>query len=243
MEKWKTKHLDAIELFLHTLNTKSNKYVLKGGTSLLMCYGLDRFSEDIDLDGEDNDIKGIVEDFCEDNGYEYRLAKDTHTVNRYMIHYGGQKPLKIETSFRSGPVPQDATTEKNGIRVYTIDAICAQKTHAYMQRDRIRDLYDLCFICEHYYDDLAPATKAGLADAFSHKGVEQFDYLVKTQKDDLIKEDDLAENFLSALDKTGVLTSEEERNTVVNSGKTEVVRAHTNAGHSVHEYTRHPRRR
>ena len=47
------KHLEIIKEFLNTLsqnNYAKDNFTLKGGTALLMCYGLDRFSTDIDLD-------------------------------------------------------------------------------------------------------------------------------------------------------------------------------------------------
>ena len=44
-------HFEIIKDFLLYLNRVSKDYILKGGTSLMTCYGLDRFSEDIDLDG------------------------------------------------------------------------------------------------------------------------------------------------------------------------------------------------
>jgi predicted nucleotidyltransferase component of viral defense system len=36
--------------YLLLLNKRTDQFILKGGTALARCYGLDRFSEDIDLD-------------------------------------------------------------------------------------------------------------------------------------------------------------------------------------------------
>ena len=73
---WQTKHRETIIDFLIYLNTCTDKYVLKGGTALFVCYGLDRFSEDIDLDGyNSNEIILIVENFCKRMDYKYRIAK------------------------------------------------------------------------------------------------------------------------------------------------------------------------
>ena len=57
---WQTNHGNFIEAFLLFLNKQTDQFVLKGGTALSLCYGLDRFSEDIDLDGRKQDIKEIV---------------------------------------------------------------------------------------------------------------------------------------------------------------------------------------
>ena len=59
---WQTNHGNFIEAFLLFLNKQTDQFVLKGGTALSLCYGLDRFSEDIDLDGRKQDIKEIVND-------------------------------------------------------------------------------------------------------------------------------------------------------------------------------------
>ena len=48
--EWRDLHGQVINSFLKHLNTKSNSFILKGGTALAKCYNLNRFSEDIDLD-------------------------------------------------------------------------------------------------------------------------------------------------------------------------------------------------
>ena len=123
------------------MNNRSKSYVLKGGTSLMLCYNLTRFSDDIDLDEFDYDIEQIVRDFCTFNGFNYRVAKDTPTVKRYMIHYGGEKPLKVEISYRIKEINFACETSIiNGILVYNIQNILLMKLNAYSGRDKIRDL-------------------------------------------------------------------------------------------------------
>lgn len=214
MENWQEQHRVIIDSFLKNLNSITDEFVLKGGTALLKCYGLDRFSEDIDLDSESKDIIEIVDAFCQNNDYEYRVAKNTDTVKRCMIHYGGQKPLKIEVSYRRREIPNEETEIINGIRVYNIDRLASMKASAYMSRDRIRDLYDVSFIVNHYFDELSEPVKNLLRDAIAHKGLEQFDYLVYSQKDDLIDDSALAESFLKAIDKLGILLDDEEMETI-----------------------------
>ena len=203
-------HKDVIKDFLESLNNSTDKYILKGGTALMLCYGLNRFSEDIDLDGSTDQIKDIVDRFCHDNGYNYRVAKDTPSVNRFMIHYNGKmdRPLKVEISYRKKDIDPETTTVINGIRVYKIDSICQQKAHAYESRSVIRDLNDVCFICNNYYDSLSANPINGLADAVSHRGLEHFDYIVKTQSDPLIDADVLAGDFLNMMDNLGLISDE-----------------------------------
>lgn len=91
-------HGMVISAFLKHINRSSERLILKGGTSLMCCYGLDRFSEDIDLDSSNTDIKPFVDSFCRDNNFQYRVDKDTDTVKRGFIHYGNEgHQLKIET--------------------------------------------------------------------------------------------------------------------------------------------------
>jgi len=101
--EWRKLHGKVISELLKDINESTDNYVLKGGTALMMCYKLDRFSEDIGLDSTDHSsIKKIVDDFCRENNYSYRVAKNTDTVQRYMLNYGNErKPLKIEISYRN----------------------------------------------------------------------------------------------------------------------------------------------
>ena len=165
---------------------------------------MDRFSEDIDLDGRKQDIKEIVRRFSTQHNIKFRIAKDTPTVKRCLMDYGNPlHPLKIEVSYRNRDLDISEAakdwTKINGINVYTIDALARMKAMAYQGRDKIRDLYDLSFICNNYYEQLSYPTRATIRDTLSYKGIEQFDYLVATQNDPLIDKDKLADGFLKKL--------------------------------------------
>lgn len=206
-------HEFVISSFLKDLNMDSDAFILKGGTSLRLCYGLDRFSEDIDLDAPPgNDLVEFVDQFCKQHSYSYRIAKNTDTVKRCFINYGNEgRPLKIEASYRRKEISEDDCTFINGIHVYKIDRIAQMKSNAYAARDKIRDLYDVVFICKNYFDELSVPTKNLLSDAIANKGLEQFDYLIATQKDLLIDNDKLASDFLEVNNKLGLLYSGEEQ--------------------------------
>ena len=97
MKDWKELHEKILISYLLLLNKQTDQFILKDGTALSRCYGLDRFSEDIDLDGHKQDIKEPTRRFCDRFGFTMRVAKDTSTVKRCLIDYGGlEKPLKIE---------------------------------------------------------------------------------------------------------------------------------------------------
>jgi len=211
MTYWREQHGEVVAAFVKYLNEQTNNFVLKGGTALYLCYHLDRFSEDVDLDGREKGLPLLVKGFCEENDYSFRIAKDTAIVERCLVNYGiVGKPLKIEASHRRVEIPPNETNVINGIRVYNIDSLCVLKTNAYSARDKIRDLYDVTFICNKYYDSLAPQTIALLRSAVEYKGIEHFDYVVRTQEDDLIDSDKLATDFLKMYDRLGLLLDENE---------------------------------
>ena len=215
MKDWRRQHGAVMVSFIRFLYSQTDNFVFKGGTALYLCYHLDRFSEDIDLDGRERTLVDLVTGFCGKNGYAFRIAKDTDTVQRCMIYYGSErKPLKIEASYRRRDISAEETSRLNGILVYNIEALCVMKISAYAGRDRIRDLYDLTFICNNYFDQLSPQTKSLMRNAVEHKGIEQFDYIVREQSDELIDTVKLAEDFLGMYDLLGLLYDEHERDLI-----------------------------
>jgi len=222
MSDWRKQHREVIISFIRYLNDNTDKFTLKGGTALYLCYNLDRFSEDIDLDGSEKGLTALVENFCLENGYSYRVAKDTDTVERCMVNYGNTgKPLKIEASYRRREIPAEETKTINGIRVYGIEPLCVMKVNAYAGRDKIRDLYDVTFIYNNYFNRLSPQTIALVRGSVEHKGIAQFDYVVRNQPDELIDIDKLADDFLKMYDRLGLLLDENERELLKNGSKSE----------------------
>ena len=75
--------------------------VLKGGTALLLCYGLNRFSEDLDFDSPRKfNIAGRIDRILsqKSSAHELKVVKDTETVQRIKSHYcgvAGDRLLKI----------------------------------------------------------------------------------------------------------------------------------------------------
>lgn len=208
------KHRKIIESFLSFINASPSPYVLKGGTSLMECYGLDRFSEDVDMDcprapSNPDGFKRRIERFCGSFGYSVRIAKNTDTVSRAFIRYDeALNPLKIEISYRRSCIDEESVTTVNGIRVYTISEIAIQKAGAYLARDKIRDLYDLAFIVNNFRDELSVGALSAVTNALEYKDLDQFDYLMRTQDDPLIDKGKLADDFLSAFDNLGLLATD-----------------------------------
>ena len=206
-------HLTAIRQVISFVNAQSdNPFVLKGGTALSLCYGLDRFSEGIDFDASGAShaygrFREAVHRFCKAEGYTYRIAKDTATMQRAYIDYGNAScPLKVEASYRRLEIPDSYVCIKGGIKVYTLDELARLKAVAYSGQDKIRDLYDVAFICTHHYDELDVSARDALRAALEYKDLERFDYIVRTQRDGLIDPDALETMFLESFDKLGLLS-------------------------------------
>jgi len=215
MGDWRIRHGEAIDSFLKYLNSETTSFVLKGGTALMKCYSLDRFSEDIDLDSTPQNaetLKKLIARFCNEAGYSSRTAKDTDTVQRHMLNYGNtQKPLKIEVSFRRREIRAEDVISVNDITTYDINVLCIMKSNAYSARDKLRDLFDLAFICNNYYDELNHVAKEVMRLAVENKGIEQFDYIIREQTDELIDIVKLEDSFLKMYDKLGLLYTRDEK--------------------------------
>ena len=197
-------HRKIIHEFLEFLNNKSDRFILKGGTALMMCYGLTRFSEGIDLDSDkDHAFFEYVRQFCSKSKYEYREAKNTDFTKRVMINYTNRddstiKPLNVELSMRNPNLfNENQYVLINNILVYNIDYLCLSKSNAFASRDKLRDLFDLVFIYKAYKDKLKEHTLLQLKNVFEYKDIEHVDYLINTNTDNLINTDKLASDYLS----------------------------------------------
>lgn len=142
-------------------------YVLKGGTALMLAYGLDRFSEDLDFDVY-SDFKGshkanlssVLKNIKENNFKVSNISirKDTDTVNRYRLNYqnslNNEASLKIEISYRT-PLDRENAIFKNSIYVLPIEKIAGFKINSVLDmnndsRTKARDLYNANFIIKNY---------------------------------------------------------------------------------------------
>lgn len=180
------KHKKIMTTFLSELNKKSNDFVLKGGTALFLCYNLDRFSTDIDLDSH-NSLAAFIKSFCYTYDYKYYIKKSTDTVERYSIHYDIDSEdimLKIELSHRQYNANQFKKVVINDIATYDINSLFSMKLAAGLNRTKIRDFYDICFIFNNYYNELSTANIAVLDAFLNEKGQNYFEYLLKDQGND-----------------------------------------------------------
>jgi predicted nucleotidyltransferase component of viral defense system len=173
-------------------DNKKAGLVLKGGTALLLCYKLPRFSTDLDYDGisYDNDILKNIENGVKKSGLtvgEIITKKDTGTVKRFMLHCREYPfdPLKIEISFRNMDYllnNKDCLAAVNGITVYTINRLAALKTKAFVNRTTARDVFDFAFLLKEYPDAVSSELIKSGYDKFKSAGMDFYENLMQTDK-------------------------------------------------------------
>ena len=131
--------------------------VLKGGTALILVYGVDRYSDDLDFDCSiPLNLESRIQSSAKKQNISVHsivLKKDTETTKRYIVTYQseqGRGRLKIEISFRDAEIDTDTLTIIDGIKTYKVGILVGQKLHAAENRDKVRDLYDLSFLADNY---------------------------------------------------------------------------------------------
>lgn len=140
--------------------------MLKGGTGLAFCYGLDRHSTDIDLDGvsamDPDAAEERVRQGLADAGIrmaKFIVHKDTDTGQQFKAHYldpsaDEDRLMKLDLSFRREPQDSELATIKD-IRTYKIDKVFDQTLGTLRQHRQATDLHDLGFISERHGDRLS----------------------------------------------------------------------------------------
>lgn len=154
-------------LILFIIYSKAAKeLVFKGGTALAKCYGLNRFSEDLDFTVLENiDIVNVIRKGLDEFGIKYNMQKITGVeTEKYRIKiegilYTGIEKTKcnitLDFSFREKVLlnPKIVTIGYYmdiipSFDVYVMDEkeIFAEKIRAILTRESARDLYDLIFL-------------------------------------------------------------------------------------------------
>lgn len=183
LTQWQKQRIHVMETILPTLGSD---YILKGGTALMFFYHLDRFSDDIDLDARGSMIKAekSIQYIAGQNGWKYRITKNTDTVFRMMIDYGGKNdlgdyPLKLEISGRNKNWLNNGlleTKEINGIYVYDLKVLVGMKLMAFAHRDKIRDFYDIAFLIRNHEELFTKEQLTEVKYIMDYKGM---DFLAK----------------------------------------------------------------
>lgn len=198
-DEQQVEHVEIMTAICHTFKQKNLPMVLKGGTALKLCYGLDRFSEDLDFDcAKALDLKKSLNEVFTQLGKskahlrnpEITIKKDTDTVRRYRIVYAGDISLKLETSLRGTPNDDDLI-ERNGILTYKIGRLAKQKLSALKGRTAARDLHDVVYLYEHYFESFDDNDLQDVNDLYENQSEILDEYNAAYSEDTILSTSDL----------------------------------------------------
>ncbi len=156
------------EILLLAISREYPELVFKGGTCLCKFHGLDRFSEDIDLNGRFNDdgpekLGEYLKDFGYVNTVRTRKMR-TGYLSEFKIRgflYNGEDVsmtrvrLDVSTKDRTTLPPISSTyrplyPDIPSFTIFTMDTseVLSEKVRTLFQRSKSRDLYDLDFLIQ-----------------------------------------------------------------------------------------------
>lgn len=195
-EKW---HIEVMSSIVKAVSDTT--LILKGGTALLLIYGLDRFSEDLDFDSQkkirlENRIRDAIKFPIRIQSID--ILKDTDTVTRYRVIYSSpdakENRLKIEISYRN----KLGGTAKiiNGIKVYDIPSLIDQKLLALEHRTQARDLYDISFLTKHYSDQFSDTQRKKISLLISDIDSLEKRFMPAFEQDEILSDKDISKIIL-----------------------------------------------
>lgn len=168
--------------------------VLKGGTALLVCYGLDRFSEDLDFDAPkklnlESRMESALSRFT--SKLKITRTKDTDTVQRYRLEYEYGSTLgrlKVEVSCRDASAAADDVIEVAGVRTYRVSRLIEQKLNALENRTAARDLFDVHFLARRHPDAFSTPARERLRELTSDINRLEGRFRPAFEEDDLFRD-------------------------------------------------------
>jgi predicted nucleotidyltransferase component of viral defense system len=169
-----------------------NGLILKGGTALLFCYGLPRYSTDLDYDGFNYnfDVLNEIKFVFISNALKLdkiNIKKDTRTVKRFMIHYkeAENNPIKLEVSFRNIDDVNDISdkyVQINNIKTYNINYLSVNKIDAFLKRTAARDIFDISFLLQHYPNSFNKELIEKCKNKLASIGLDQMENIIKSDE-------------------------------------------------------------
>lgn len=143
----------AQDLIIEELYKIFDKAIIHGGTAIWRCYQGNRFSEDIDAYLEYNKDKiDIFFNNLTKIGFIILKKKVTDNSIYSNLQFNGVN-VRFEAIFKKKEsiLKEYETYERNFIIVYTLtpEDLIEEKVNAYLNRYKIRDLYDIFFLLKH----------------------------------------------------------------------------------------------
>lgn len=182
---------DRLRIIQEILPLLGDNFVLKGGTALKLYYGLDRYSEDIDLDCKSSNMNFLNKLKMHKNfkTWTITIKKDTEMVFRATIDYGAQSsrgayPLKVEVSNRNKEALRNNLLKVKkvaNVNVYDVEELIKMKIFAFNGRDKIRDFYDLGFLLQSYPKYFTQERLFHIKERIFYLGKEELDQLLELE--------------------------------------------------------------
>lgn len=149
----------AQDLIVEALYEAFDGAVLHGGTSIWRCYKGNRFSEDVDV-YITRDLKKIEQLFENFKNKGFSLEKErVKEKSIYSTLKLNGTLVRFEALFKKGrgSLKEYETSEGNFLTVYTLmpEELIREKISAYLERCKVRDLYDIFFLLR-YVQDISP---------------------------------------------------------------------------------------
>ncbi|MDD5112294.1 MAG: nucleotidyl transferase AbiEii/AbiGii toxin family protein [Candidatus Altiarchaeota archaeon] len=147
---------EAQDLVVKELYGVFDGAVLHGGTAIWRCFQGNRFSEDIDayLPGDVNRVGAFFKNL-ERAGFIVKKRKTTDNALYSNLEYNGTV-VRFEALFRimDGSLSEFEASDGNVLMVYTLtpEELVNEKTAAYLNRLKVRDLYDVFYLLSRVKD-------------------------------------------------------------------------------------------
>lgn len=147
---------EAQDIIIKELYNTFDEAVLHGGTAIWRCYHGNRFSEDIDayLPKDEKRMHALFKNL-EKTGFDIKKKKTTENTVYSSLEYN-ETAVRLEALFKTvdGTIREYETSSGNLLMVYTLtpEELVKEKTAAYLQRLKIRDLYDIFFLLPRIKD-------------------------------------------------------------------------------------------
>lgn len=108
---------------------------------------------------------------------------------------------------------------ENSLRTMSVNQLVRRKIIDYAARDAIADLYDLIYLCKHYWECISCEEQSSLANVFAYKGLAYVEYLLCHYDDEGIAKEKLWKDFLALYGKLGLLIDETELEEIARRGR------------------------
>lgn len=147
---------EAQDLVVKELFNVFDGAVLHGGTAIWRCYGGNRFSEALDvyMPRDEGRMRTFFKNLVK-TGFKVQKKKTTENTLYSSLTFN-ETVVRFEALFKDadGDIREYETSDGNLLMVYALtpEKLVMEKTAAYLQRLKVRDLYDIFYLLPQIRD-------------------------------------------------------------------------------------------